>query len=359
MDVEFIHNGRQYSLFRLNFQSYRRLTTVRRFFNLAAFQIQNPDIADSMNTVTVEVTELTRAYGDHVVVNEVSFNLNQGEVLGFLGPNGAGKSTTMKMLTGNLAPTSGTVKVCGIDMIEHPKEAKALIGYLPETPPLYKELTVDEMLALAARMHGVPRDKVRRAVASAKERTGLTEMSKRLCENLSTGYQQRVGIAQAIIHNPMVVVLDEPTRGLDPIQIRDIRALIRELGGEHSVILSTHILPEVEMVCDQVQIIHQGQLVFNGAIEALKKSRESDRLLVGLRRSPAFEALLALPGVAEVEQAGNMLRLRFEQLTADTVAEGVVRAAVAGDWGLYHIAPDTTSLEDVFLQLTQMEDLTT
>jgi ABC-2 type transport system ATP-binding protein len=309
-----------------------------------------------MNTVTVEVTELTRAYGDHVVVNEVSFTLNQGEVLGFLGPNGAGKSTTMKMLTGNLAPTSGTVKVCGIDMIEHPKEAKALIGYLPETPPLYKELTVDEMLALAARMHGVARNKIQRAVEHAKERTGLTEMSKRLCENLSTGYQQRVGIAQAIIHNPMVVVLDEPTRGLDPIQIRDIRSLIKELGGEHSVILSTHILPEVEMVCDHVQIIHQGQLVFNGAIDALRKSRESDRLLVGLRRPPAHETLLALPGVTEVEQARHLLRVRFAELNGADVAEGLVRAAMAGDWGLYQIAPDAASLEDVFLQLTQMEE---
>lgn len=309
-----------------------------------------------MNTVTVEVSELTRAYGDHVVVNEVSFALNQGEVLGFLGPNGAGKSTTMKMLTGNLAPTAGTVKVCGIDMIERPKEAKALIGYLPETPPLYKELTVDEMLALAARMHGVVSSKVKRAVEHAKERTGLTEMSKRLCENLSTGYQQRVGIAQAIIHNPMVVVLDEPTRGLDPIQIRDIRALIRELGGEHSVILSTHILPEVEMVCDHVQIIHQGQLVFNGAIDALRKSRESDCLLVGLRHPPAFDVLLTLPGVVEVGEAGNLLRLRFAELRGADVAEELVCAAVAGNWGLYQVAPDTTSLEDVFLQLTQMDE---
>ncbi len=310
-----------------------------------------------MTTVTVEVSELTRAYGDNKVVREVSFNLNKGEVLGFLGPNGAGKSTTMKMLTGNLAPTSGTVKICGIDMIENPKEAKALIGYLPETPPLYKELTVDEMLALAARMHGVPRGKVKRAVDHVKERTGLTEMGKRLCENLSTGYQQRVGIAQAIIHSPMVVVLDEPTRGLDPIQIKDIRALIKELGGEHSVILSTHILPEVEMVCDHVQIIHQGQLVFSGEIDQLRKSRESDCLVVGMRRAPATDALLALPGVVEASPAGNLLRLRFADMAGDAVAESLVRAAVAGDWGLYQVAPDVASLEDVFLQLTQMEEV--
>jgi ABC-2 type transport system ATP-binding protein len=309
-----------------------------------------------MNTVTVEASDLTRAYGGRAVVSDVNFTLNKGEVLGFLGPNGAGKSTTMKMLTGNLAPSAGTVKICGIDMIENPKEAKALIGYLPEMPPLYRELTVDEMLALAARIHGIPRGKVKRAVEQAKERTGLGDMGQRLCENLSTGYQQRVGIAQAIIHHPMVVVLDEPTRGLDPIQIRDIRALIKELGGEHSVILSTHILPEVEMVCDRVQIIHQGQLVFSGEIEALKRSRESNRLLLGLRRPPAFDTLLAVPGVAAVEEADGMLRVRFAEGSAN-VAEAMVQASVAGDWGLYHIAPDVTSLEDVFLHLTHQEEV--
>lgn len=308
-----------------------------------------------MNTVTVEASDLTRAYGGRAVVKDVNFNLSKGEVLGFLGPNGAGKSTTMKMLTGNLAPTSGTVKICGIDMLENPKEAKALIGYLPETPPLYKELTVDEMLALAARIHGVARGKVKRAVEQAKERTGLTEMGKRLCENLSTGYQQRVGIAQAIIHHPMVVVLDEPTRGLDPIQIQDIRALIKELGGEHSVILSTHILPEVEMVCDRVQIIHQGRLVFSGEIEALKRNRESNQLRVGLRRAPGAEVLLALPGVTAVEPHDGMLRVRFAD-DGETVSETIVAAAVANNWGLYQIAPDIASLEDVFLQLTQQEE---
>ncbi len=309
-----------------------------------------------MNTVTVDVSDLSRSYGTNKVVRDVSFSLNKGQVLGFLGPNGAGKSTTMKMLTGNLAPTSGSVKICGIDILEQPKEAKALIGYLPETPPLYKELTVDEMLSLAARIHGVARGKVKRAVDHVKERTGLTEMGKRLCENLSTGYQQRVGIAQAIIHSPMVVVLDEPTRGLDPIQIKDIRALIKELGGEHSVILSTHILPEVEMVCDHVQIIHQGQLVFSGEIDALKKSRESDCLMVGLRRAPARDALLALPGVAEVSEAGSLLRVRFAGQSGDAVAESLVQASVDNDWGLYQVAPDVASLEDVFLQLTQMEE---
>jgi len=304
--------------------------------------------------ITVEASALTRAYGGRAVVNEVNFNLNKGEVLGFLGPNGAGKSTTMKMLTGNLAPTSGTVKICGIDMIENPKEAKALIGYLPEQPPLYKELTVDEFLALAARLHRVSSGHIRKAVQHAKERCGLTEMSKRLIDHLSKGYQQRVGIAQAIIHNPMVVILDEPTIGLDPIQIRDIRALIKELGGEHSVILSTHILPEVEMVCDHVQIIHKGELVFNGPIDVLRQLRQGSRLLLGLRNAPAPEELLKVAGVENVELLPNGL-MRVRHTEGDSPAERLAQAAAANQWGLYQINPDQTSLEEVFVQLTYQE----
>ena len=307
-----------------------------------------------MDNVTVEASELTRAYGGRLAVSDVSFNLNKGEVLGFLGPNGAGKSTTMKMLTGNLAPTSGTVKICGIDMIEHPKEAKALIGYLPETPPLYRELTVDEYLAVAARLHRVSRGHVKKAVQVAKERCGLTEMGSRLIENLSKGYQQRVGIAQAIIHNPMVVILDEPTVGLDPIQIRDIRALIKELGGEHSVILSTHILPEVEMVCDQVQIIHKGQLVFNGSIDVLKHQRHGNKLLLGLRQVPADEALLGVEGVVGLDRLPDgLLRVRYEE--GNDPSERLAQMAVASGWGLFQLNPDQTTLEDVFVQLTFQE----
>jgi ABC-2 type transport system ATP-binding protein len=309
---------------------------------------------NNVDIVTVEASELTRVYGGRAVVQEVSFNLNKGEVLGFLGPNGAGKSTTMKMLTGNLAPTSGTVKICGIDMIETPREAKALIGYLPEQPPLYKELTVDEFLALAARLHRVSSSHIRKAVQHAKERCGLTEMSKRLIDHLSKGYQQRVGIAQAIIHNPMVVILDEPTIGLDPIQIRDIRALIKELGGEHSVILSTHILPEVEIICDHVQIIHKGQLVFNGSIDVLREQREGNRLLVGLRNMPTQDELLKVPGIESVEPLPNGL-LRVHHSGGDSPTESLVQAAYVNQWGLYRINPDQTSLEEVFVQLTQHE----
>lgn len=304
-----------------------------------------------MNNFTVEAIELTRLYGGRAAVSNVSFTLAKGQVLGFLGPNGAGKSTTMKMLTGNLAPSLGSVKICGIDMIENPKEAKALIGYLPEMRPLYKEFTVDEYLTIAARLHNVSGKDIKKAVEMAKERCGLAHMSKRLIENLSNGYQQRVGIAQAIIHSPMVVILDEPTVGLDPIQIRDIRTLIKDIGKEHSVIVSTHILPEVEMVCDHVQIIDQGKLVFNGDIEVLKRQRMGNKLLVGFNHMPALEAVASIKGVTEVELVEhNMLRIRFEDDTQPH--EDIVKAAVNNGWGLFQIAPDQTSLEDVFVQLT-------
>jgi ABC-2 type transport system ATP-binding protein len=219
---------------------------------------------------------------------------------------------------------------------------------------LYKELTVDEYLTIAARLHRVSSGNIKKAVEIAKERCGLGHMSKRLIENLSNGYQQRVGIAQAIIHNPMVVILDEPTVGLDPIQIRDIRALIREVGAERSVIISTHILPEVEMVCDHVQIIDKGKLVFNGAIDVLKKQRIGNKLLITMHNPPSAEAMLKIAGVTEVEvlPAGQM-RVRFADGAAP--AEAIVLAAVQNNWGLHQIAPDQTSLEDVFVQLTYQE----
>lgn len=307
-----------------------------------------------MSDFTVEAIELTRLYGDRAAVSDVSFNLAKGQVLGFLGPNGAGKSTTMKMLTGNLAPTLGSVKICGIDMIENPKEAKALIGYLPEMRPLYKEFTVDEYLTIAARLHNVNSKHIKQAVEVAKERCGLGHMSKRLIENLSNGYQQRVGIAQAIIHSPMVVILDEPTVGLDPNQIRPIRDLIKQIGQDHSVILSTHILPEVELMCNHVQIIDQGKLVFNGDIGRLKEFRASNQLLVGLKNTPELAELRGIKGVADValSDEGKVL------ITIDPNTEpqeDIVKAAVKNKWGLYQIAPTQTSLEDVFAQLTHQD----
>ena len=221
--------------------------------------------------MTISALGLYRCFGARIAVHDVNLELKQGEVLGFLGPNGAGKTTVMRLLTGNLAPSAGRVEICGIDLLENPREAKARIGYLPEVPPLYRELTVNEYLRLAARLHLVEDGKIDSALEKTAQRCGLSNMGKRLIGSLSKGYQQRVGIAQAIIHDPEVVIFDEPTAGLDPNQMRDIRTLIGELGAERSVILSTHILPEVESLCDRVQIINEGRLVFGGSMDALKQ----------------------------------------------------------------------------------------
>jgi ABC-2 type transport system ATP-binding protein len=306
-------------------------------------------------SLTVSAKGLFRSYGPRVAVRDVSFELRKGEVLGFLGPNGAGKSTTMQMLTGNLAPTAGSVEICGIDLMDKPKAAKAMIGYLPETPPLYRELSVDEYLRLAARLHQVKGSEIGAAVEQAKRRCGLSEVGKRLIGTLSKGFQQRVGIAQAIVHNPDVVILDEPTVGLDPIQIREIRGLIRELGGNHSVILSTHILPEVESVCDRVQIMHDGQLVYSDTIAGLQQFRQGHSLVIGLRAPPALPELSASSGVSGVEPISEtQFRIHFDPENNPT--DSLVRASVERGWNLYQLSPSQTSLEDVFVQLTQRED---
>ena len=245
------------------FDAYHKATR-RRATHLQPFM--NP--ADP--ALTVCARGLSRRFGTHIAVNALDLELRRGEVLGLLGPNGAGKTTTMQMLTGNLAPSTGAIRICDIDLLEAPVLAKARIGYLPETPPLYRELNVGEYLHLAARLHRVAKAQRAAAVALAMQRCGLAAVGKKLIGALSKGYQQRVGIAQAIVHEPDVVILDEPTVGLDPNQILDIRALIRELGDKHSVILSTHILPEVEAVCDRVQIMHHGDVVFSNTIAGLR-----------------------------------------------------------------------------------------
>lgn len=217
----------------------------------------------------ITAIELSRYYGENCVVDNLELQLNKGEVLGLLGPNGAGKSTTMQMLSGNLAPTSGQIAINGIDLIDEPTRAKQQIGYLPEQPPVYRDLTVWEFLHYCAKLRHIPRKQHQQALEQACQRCGLESVSKRLIGNLSKGYRQRVGIAQAILHNPAVVILDEPTVGLDPIQIREIRHLIRELGKDHGIILSTHILPEVQAVCDRVQIINRGKTVFNNTLTGI------------------------------------------------------------------------------------------
>ena len=304
------------------------------------------------DATTIYARALTRRFGAHPAVRNIDLELRRGEVLGFLGPNGAGKTTTMQMLTGNLAPSEGEIRICGIDLLARPTAAKARIGYLPENPPLYRDLTVDEYLKFALKLHRVPKGRRREGLVRAKERCGLAEVGRKLIGTLSKGYQQRVGIAQAIAHEPDVVILDEPTVGLDPNQIREIRALVVELGGSHSVILSTHILAEVEAICDRVQIMHHGEVVYSDTIAALKAIHSGRTVLVGLRRPPPDAELATIPGIVAVERANDKLyRIQFAPEVDPT--EQLVKRSVEANWGLHHLAPAQTSLEDVFVNLTK------
>jgi ABC-2 type transport system ATP-binding protein len=304
--------------------------------------------------ILIGVEQLYRYYGHHLAVDAISFELAQGEVLGFLGPNGAGKSTTMQMITGNLAPSAGRISINGIDLLDRPRQAKAEIGYLPERPPLYPDLTVNEYLTYCAKLHRVSPAKRGQAVNRALQRCGLGQVGKRLISNLSKGFQQRVGIAQAILHTPAVVILDEPTVGLDPNQIRDIRTLIRELGETHGIILSTHILPEVQATCSRVQIIHRGRLVFSEAMETLRRRLTGNALTLETASPLDASVLRQVDGVTAVEVLGaNRARVRF----ADTNPADRLAACVASrDWGLVELALDRQTLEQVFVELTCSED---
>ena len=297
---------------------------------------------------------VSKRYGSTTAVANLDLDVQRAEVLALLGPNGAGKTTTMQMLTGNLAPSAGSIAICGIDLIDDPVDAKRHIGYLPEYPPLYRELTVDEFLRLAGKLHRIGRGKLEDAVGSVKARCGLDDCGARLLGALSKGFQQRVGIAQAIIHDPDIVILDEPTVGLDPLQIREIRALIRDLRTGRSVILSTHILPEVETVCDRVEIMHQGRFVFSDSIAALDRFTHGLALHVAFRRPPAVEVLRALPGVTGVEST-SALAFTLSRDPQNDPTDAIVARSVAEGWGLFEIGPAASRLEDVFMQLTRQE----
>ena len=302
-----------------------------------------------MTETLVRVENLSRYYQNTCAVNRVSFSLRAGEVLGFLGPNGAGKSTTMQVISGNLAPSEGEVSIAGHDIIEAPRQAKRHLGYLPEHPPVYRDASVDEYLDYCARLHGLRGRDVVTARARAKQQCGLESVGARLIGNLSKGYQQRVGIAQAIVHDPPLVILDEPTVGLDPIQIREIRALIRALGSERSVILSTHILSEVQSTCDRVQIIRAGELIYNASIESLERGHEHS-VRVALRTRVDPSALLEVDGVDHAESLDDD---RFRVFLApEATPDALVATAVANGWGLYELIPEQQSLEDLFIELT-------
>ncbi|MES1943179.1 ABC transporter-like protein [Salinisphaera sp. PC39] len=302
----------------------------------------------------VSARGLHRRYGVKTAVAGVDLTLRQGEILGLLGPNGAGKTTTLRMLSGSLAPTSGSVRICGHDMAEAPARAKGRLGYLPERPPLYPELTVDEYLGFCARLHGVPRARRRDAVASAKDDCGLADTGRRVIGNLSKGYQQRVGIAQAILHRPDVVILDEPTVGLDPNQIREIRGLIARLGEHHSVLLSSHILPEIQATCSRVMIIHGGRVVFNRPMAEIEGDRLPELVDVGLHADVTRDDLAAIDGVAAVQDLGNG-RWRLECRSGVDIRERVAATAAERGWRLYELSAARRTLEGIFAELTSRE----
>jgi len=301
-------------------------------------------------TLLIEAEHLYRYYGKHCAVNDVSFTLTRGDVLGFLGPNGAGKTTTMQMLCGNLAPSAGQIKINGFDLLDQPRSAKRHLGYLPDTPPLYRELTVYEFLHYCAQLHGVAKNNITQAIDHALQRCGLTSVAKRLIANLSKGFQQRVGIAQAILHDPEVIILDEPTVGLDPLQINEIRTLIRELGQDHGIILSTHRLSEVQESCSHVQIIHQGQLILNESIAALKQMMDTGIVQVTTRLAPDVSLLSALPGIKSIETlAENCIRIHYS--VVDNPTPRLTETIIAAGWELQELAPVKKSMEDIFITL--------
>ena len=305
--------------------------------------------------ILISVQELSRFYGQQRAIENVSFNVHRGEILGFSGPNGAGKSTTMQIICGVLAANHGSVNIAGHDIHETPRLAIQHIGFLPEQPPLYNDLTIDEYLTYAAKLRGIKKEMLKEAISATKQRCGLETSGPRLIQNLSKGYKQRVGIAQAIIHSPSVIILDEPTSGLDPIQIREIRELMRELGEDHSVILSTHILSEVQSLCDRVLIINQGNIVLDQPLDQLENNAgKPDSIEISLRTPPALEALLSIEGVTSVESISED-SLRINLNPESNAIDAIVNKAVSDKWGLYKLNPGDTSLESVFMRLTHSD----
>ncbi len=306
----------------------------------------------------IEVQQLTKRYGPFTAVENVSFRVERGEILGFLGPNGAGKTTTMRILTGYMPATEGKAIVAGFDVFDQPIEAKRRTGYLPETPPLYPDMTVKDYLTFVAKIKGVPPSDRRERITTMMRRTRIDDVSGKLCSRLSKGYRQRVGLAQALIHNPDVLILDEPTAGLDPKQIIETRELIKSLAGDHTVILSTHILPEVSQTCHRVVIINKGRVVAVDTPDNLTaRLRGSETMYVQIDAGgdDASSALSQLPGVTRVVQSDRHdenVGYEVESERGHDVRRELARAVVANGWGLLELRPMRMSLEEIFLSLT-------
>jgi ABC-2 type transport system ATP-binding protein len=310
----------------------------------------------------IEVQHLTKRYGRITAVDDVSFRVERGEILGFLGPNGAGKTTTMRILTGYMPATEGRATVAGFDVFDQPVEAKRRTGYLPETPPLYPDMSVAEYLSFVAKIKGVPAADRKRRVQEVMARTSVDDMAGRLCSKLSKGYRQRVGLAQALIHNPDVLILDEPTAGLDPKQINETRRLIKDLAGDHTIILSTHILPEVEQTCQRVVIINKGRVVAVDTRDALKaRLRGSETMYVqvdanGADAAAALSTVTGVTRVVESDRKDGFVGYEVESERGRDVRRELARTVVTRGWGLMELRPMRVSLEEIFLSLTTDEE---
>lgn len=303
----------------------------------------------------IEVNGLTKSYGPHRAIADLSFTVNKGEVVGYLGPNGAGKTTSMKIITGYMAPSSGTVKVAGFDVFENPIEVKRRIGYLPETPPVYGDMFVEDYLRFVANLKGVEKGRVTSCVQAALEKTNLTGVRKRLIQNLSKGFRQRVGIAQAIVSDPEVLILDEPTVGLDPKQVAEIRDLINQLRGQHTIVLSTHILPEVQATCEKVIIINNGRIVAQDTLTGLSRRMSvSRRVTLKVRRTSdaLLQNLKTQPGVVHAERVGANGTFQVDLDQNEESVEKLASYVVGAGAGLLELRTQDASLEDIFLKLT-------
>jgi len=309
----------------------------------------------------IEVQHLTKQYGPFTAVHDVSFKAERGEILGFLGPNGAGKTTTMRVLTGYMPPTDGKALVAGYDVMEQPIEAKRRTGYLPEMPPLYPDMTVRDYLMFCARIKGVPRTDRATRVKTTMERTRIADVATRQCAKLSKGYRQRVGLAQALLHNPDVLILDEPTAGLDPKQIIETRRLIKELGGEHTVILSTHILPEVSQTCQRVVIINKGRVVAVDTPENLTSRLQGSGSIyvevdsMGADAQTVLASVTGVTGVTVSEKHGSATGYEVAMVADHDVRRELASTVVGRGWGLLELRPMRMSLEEIFLSLTTEE----
>lgn len=306
----------------------------------------------------LEVKNLVKKYGEHYAVNDLSFTVEDGQIYGFLGPNGAGKSTTMNIITGYIGSTSGTVLIDGIDITEEPEKAKSLIGYLPEIPPLYTDMEVEKYLLFAAELKRVPKEKIKEQVERVIELTNLTSMRRRMIANLSKGYRQRVGLAQAILGSPKLIILDEPTVGLDPMQIIEIRSLVKELSKEHTVILSSHILSEIEAVCDHVLIINKGKLVLCDSLENIEKGfmgKKRIRLITTAERQKVLELLKEIPEIESAEYAVDSesnLEVTLIYPKDSDIREKLFRVFSENNCVILEMNVTESSLEKVFLQTT-------